>query len=130
MAKILVIDDQTFLVQTVSRVLTNAGHIVVTASEGRAGVDVFLRERPDLIITDIVMPGQGGLETINMIREHAPEAPIIAMSGETPGGRTDYLRIAKSIGATATLSKPITSQVLIEAVTNALAKPRVTGSDG
>ena len=122
MAKILVIDDEALLAKSISLFLTRAGHEVVTAGDGRTGLAAFAHEKPDLVITDIVMPVMEGMESIQTLRLQAPDLPIIAMSG---GGRTknpDFLRIAEKLGATATLAKPFAKEALLTAVARSLAR--------
>lgn len=122
MAKILVIDDEVLLAKTLSIVLAKAGHTVVTAENGQIGVDMFATEKPDLVITDIIMPVMEGIEAIQALRAQAPTLPIIAVSG---GGRTknlEFLRVAQKLGANAALGKPFTKEQLLAAVTKCLAE--------
>jgi CheY-like chemotaxis protein len=120
MAKILVIDDEALLTRSLAVLLTKAGHVVVTADNGKAGLEVFAREKPDLVITDIIMPVMEGIEAIQAIRAQEPKLPIIAVSG---GGRTknlEFLRLAEKLGANATLGKPFSKEQLLEAVAKCL----------
>jgi len=121
MAKILVVDDEALLAKSLSIILTKAGHTVVTAENGKMGLEVFARENPDLVITDIIMPEMEGIEAIQILRSQAPKLPIIAVSG---GGRTknlEFLRVAEKLGANAALGKPFTKEQLLAAVANCLA---------
>ena len=121
MAKILVVDDEALLAKSLSIILTKAGHTVVTAENGKMGLEVFAREKPDLVITDIIMPEMEGIEAIQILRAQAPDLPIIAVSG---GGRTknlEFLRVAEKLGANAALGKPFTKEQLLAAVANGLA---------
>lgn len=100
MAKILIIEDEANLASIMQFLLTKAGLTVDIASDGDLGVAQFKTNRPDLVITDIIMPGKEGLETIQEIRGTNPKVPIIATSG---GGHTenyDFLSVAKDVGAT------------------------------
>jgi CheY-like chemotaxis protein len=120
MAKILVIDDEALLTRSLSVILTKAGHTVVSADNGKAGLEVFAREKPDLVITDIIMPVMEGIEAIQELRAKDPTLPIIAVSG---GGRTknlEFLRIAEKLGANAALGKPFSKEQLLEAVRKCL----------
>jgi CheY-like chemotaxis protein len=56
MAKILIIEDDPGMHRTVSRILASAGHEVIEASDGLEGVDLFRRNHPDIVVTDIIMP--------------------------------------------------------------------------
>ena len=106
MAKILVIDDDVIVRETITQILEDLGHVVVIAEDGKAGVAAFRADRPDLVITDIIMPEQEGIQTITEIRRLAPDAKIIAISGGGRIGNTDFLRIARHIGANDVIAKP------------------------
>jgi DNA-binding response OmpR family regulator len=97
------------------------GHNVSIAENGQQGVDQMRDAQFDLVITDLIMPEQEGLETIADIRKNSSELPIIAISG---GGRVDpmdYLKRARFIGADATLAKPFGRQELNTTVADLLA---------
>jgi DNA-binding response OmpR family regulator len=123
MATILLIEDEQMLIDTLEIVLSKAGHQVVTAGNGVIGLEKFGESRPDLVITDIIMPEKEGLDTISEIRERDKTVPILAYSG---GGRTknfDFLRMADRLGATEVLRKPFSTEDFIAAVTRCL-KPK------
>jgi CheY-like chemotaxis protein len=120
MAKILVIDDEVLLAKSLSLILMKAGHTVVTADNGKRGLEVFDQEAPDLVITDIIMPVMEGIEAIQALRAKSPNIPIIAVSG---GGRTknlDFLRVAEKLGANAAIPKPFSKEQLLAAVAKCL----------
>ena len=116
MAKVLVIEDDAGVRQSLRRVLESAGHEVVETDSGILGVDMVAREAPDLVITDLLMPEQEGIETIQRIRERDDWLPIIAISGAF--GDFDYspLDDARLMGADLTLEKPFTNEKLLAAV--------------
>ena len=116
--KILVIDDDVLLLRTISRILSGEGHEVLTASEGTRGMALFNRENPDLVITDVVMPGQEGLETILTLRRDETLVKIIAISGSD----AELLDIARLIGADAVIEKPFRAQELLAQI-RALNEP-------
>jgi len=121
MAHILVIEDDESLRKALRRALRDLGHVVVVANDGREGVSRYREDHPDLVITDIVMPVQDGLE---VIRELAPGGvPIIAMSGAGCSGPTNVLDDAIRLGAFWALEKPFTVEALIAAVDEALRSP-------
>jgi DNA-binding NtrC family response regulator len=117
MARILLIDDDEQVRSMVKRMLARAGYAdVLEAGDGLAGMRLFGREPFDLVITDIIMPGQEGIETIMELSRDYPRTKIIAMSG---GGRIDprgYLETASHLGASRTLAKPFKSSDLIGVV--------------
>jgi CheY-like chemotaxis protein len=121
MPKILLVDDDDALRKMLRIMLTKMGHVVREARDGQVAIEMCGQEEPDLVLTDIVMPGQEGLETIFALRHSNPSVKIIAMSG---GGRissTDYLQIAKSLGARRVLAKPFSSEQLATAIGETLA---------
>ena len=120
MATVLVIDDDPQIWRVVARVLSGAGFRVLEASDGRKGVRLFRDHRPEVILTDILMPEQEGLETIRELRREAPGVAIIAMSGEGQTGTMQFLDFATKLGADAALAKPFRAAELIEAVARLL----------
>lgn len=122
MTKILVIDDDAAVRETVSLILAADGYDVVSAADGDCGMAVYRRERPDLVITDIIMPEQEGIQTIGEIRSAQPNAKIIAMSGSGRIGRVDFLEMAELLGASETIAKPFDPDELLTCVKACLAK--------
>lgn len=121
--KILVIDDDSAVRYTVSRILHSSGYEVVTACDGHSGMALFREQRPDLVITDIIMPNQEGIETIRLMRREHPEAKIIAISGGARIGNLDVLEIAKKLGADDVIHKPFDAAELLGRVGKFLAAP-------
>jgi DNA-binding NtrC family response regulator len=121
MAKILVIDDDAVVRQTLTAILEDGGYEVMSAEDGRRGMAAFRNERPDLVITDIIMPEQEGIQTIIEMRKSTPDAKIIAISGGGRMANTDFLRIAQTLGAMEAIPKPFDPDVLLIAVADCLA---------
>jgi len=108
----------------VRRMLEAGGHKVIDASNASTGYDLFVGESPDLIITDILMPGTDGIELITRLRAERPEVPIVAISG---GGKCPpllglYLTSSQYLGATRTLPKPFRRAELLSVVDEILAR--------
>ena len=116
MARIIVIEDEAAIRRLVVRILSRGGHETREASNGRDGVALHRADAADLVITDLFMPEQDGIETIQQIREFAPETPIIAMSGGGSRGNTDSLSDAELLGAQMVLQKPFSPEQLENAV--------------
>lgn len=110
---ILVIDDDRAVVYSLAMVLEAKGFAVLTADDGKAGMGVFHQNRPDIVVTDIIMPNQEGIETIMQMRRARPNTKIIAMSGGGRVGNSDFLEIASKLGADLTLLKPFDGDLLI-----------------
>jgi CheY-like chemotaxis protein len=113
MAKILIIDDDPQIRRLIGRILSGEGHDVAAAENGTDGLRRFRAERPDLVISDILMPEKEGIETIIEIRREAPSIPILAISGDSGGG---FLGFATKLGASRALPKPFRNTELIEVV--------------
>jgi DNA-binding response OmpR family regulator len=104
--RILIIDDDLAVRDTLITILEEHGYEVMTAVNGEEGLAVFRRERPDLLVTDIVMPVKEGLQTILEIRQEWPDMKIIAISGGSRTERHDFLEIARQLGAWDVIVKP------------------------
>jgi DNA-binding response OmpR family regulator len=103
---ILIIDDEPMIRHLATRILDRAGYRALSAANGILGLACFRRERPALVITDLIMPEREGIETIRHIRREGADTPIIAISGGTLTGTADFLAMARELGATAILRKP------------------------
>ena len=110
--KVLVIDDDDRIRRMVSKVLVGDGHEVTCASDGAEGMTLFRSGNPTLVITDIIMPEQEGIETIVTIRRERPQVKIIAISGGGKLGDIDVLRMARMLGADDVIPKPFRAQEL------------------
>jgi len=120
MARILLIDDDDALRTVLRLSLVHFGHTVIEARDGKEGMLLFPQAAADLVITDIVMPEKEGLEVLMELRKRSPGIKVIAISG---GGRvnpTDYLHIARKLGAAKVLAKPFSSEALMAAINELL----------
>lgn len=116
--RVLVVDDDPGVRDVIRSMLESSGYSVLLAANGKEAMRLLRTERADLILTDLVMPEQEGIETIKTLRREYPEIKVIAMSGAFGG---DYLRIAAYLGAHATLAKPIQMDKLLKLVSETLA---------
>jgi DNA-binding response OmpR family regulator len=124
MAKIYVFDDEPSILLMIKKMLEKAGYEVDIALNGKEGMELFKRNVPDLLITDIIMPEKEGLETILELRKSYPELKIIAISGGgriSPGG---YLPGAKLLGANIVFEKPLDQKEFLQAVALLLDETR------
>ena len=120
MARILVIDDDDAVRRAIRRHLESDGHQVVEAPDGRAGMKLYRENPTDLVITDLFMPEQEGLETIRELRKSFKDAKILVVTGSQPGGAFDFRAQATLMGAQAALSKPFTRDEFLGAVRQVL----------
>jgi CheY-like chemotaxis protein len=101
-------------------ILEDAGHQIQEARDGKEALESFRKQRPDLVVTDLVMPNKEGIETIIEMRRSYRDVKIVAMSGGGRNNADDYLIMAKRCGACVTLTKPFANQEMIDAVNTAL----------
>jgi len=121
MARVLLVDDEATVLELLKTVLELDEHEVTTARDGNAALAAMANASFDVIVTDIVMPDREGIGLIMEIQKLKPNIPIIAMSGGGRGSVTDYLEMAALLGARRTLSKPFSTQELLDAVRDVLA---------
>jgi CheY-like chemotaxis protein len=122
MAKILVIDDDALVRAVLTSILEQVGHTVLTAEDGLRGMAMFHEERPDLVITDLVMPEQQGIQTLAKIRGEDPNAKVIVMSGSGRIGDTDFVAEAQALDANDIVAKPFDPEDLLRSVSRCLAE--------
>jgi len=114
--KILIIDDDDRIRELFRIWLERAGFEVHEAENGRKGVEVQQATPVDLLICDLIMPVQEGIETITQFRNDFPHIGIIAISGGGKIGPDSYLAVAEHLGAWRVFTKPVDMSSLIEAV--------------
>jgi PAS domain S-box-containing protein len=118
--RILVTDDDAAVRAFLRVVLEGGGYQVTEAADGKQALEAVRAGRVDLVITDLVMPEQEGIETIRTLRKEVPGMGIIAISGAFNGR---FLRTARMLGADVALAKPVDPGLLLAGVAEAL-KPR------
>jgi two-component system, chemotaxis family, chemotaxis protein CheY len=119
-ARILIIDDEASIRRPLHVILERAGHEVVSAANGSEAVRLWRHCAGDMVITDIHMPEKNGLEAIIELRQIAPQARILAMSGGDLNTRVDVLGDATLLGAVHTIAKPFTLDEMLRAVDRVL----------
>ena len=110
---VLIIDDDVGMRVLLVTLLKAHGFRVLTAASGVRGLQVIRESAPRVVLTDILMPGQDGMETIRAIRRAHLDVKIIAMSGGGYIDKLDYLGYARMLGADATINKPADIDELI-----------------
>jgi CheY-like chemotaxis protein len=128
MARILLADDDLDFQAMVRKVLQGVGQEVTTADTGAAAFEKSLARAFDLVITDISMPDGDGMEVIQAIRKRNPGAKFIAMSGGGLFPANQYLDAAKRLGASQTLTKPVSIGELLARVDSVLAEGCAVGA--
>ena len=117
MAKILVVDDAAFMRMRAAKLLSEAGHEVVEAANGKEAVTVYEAESPDCVLMDITMPEMDGLEALKEIRSKDPDAKI---SMVTAMGQQSIILEALKSGASDFVVKPFERDRVLAAVARML----------
>ena len=120
MERILIIDDEQPIRSMLRLMLERDGYEVVEAPDGIEGIKAYRQNPTDLIITDLIMPNKDGIGMIIELQKEYPDVKIIAMSGGGLNKPEGYLKGAKKLGATCTLTKPIDREKMLRAVKNIL----------
>ena len=119
MARILVIDDQRSIRNTLKDILEYEKHEVITAEHGEEGVEKYEAEKPDVVLCDIKMPNMDGMEVLEKIMSMPHDAPVIMISGH---GNIDTAVEAIKKGAYDFIEKPLDLNRLLVTVRNAIEK--------
>ena len=123
MPRVLVIDDDGVTRLVLGAALRDAGYEVEEVADGAEGVAAFRARPADLVISDLVMPQHGGLETVREIRQSDPKARILVVSGVI-GSSAEHLRAAVRFGADRVLPKPVNLPELLAMVAGLLNRPQ------
>ena len=116
MPSVLVVDDEDQIRQLIRETLEQAGYEVREARDGKEGLDRYRQDASDLVIMDILMPDQDGLESIMTLRREFPASKVIAITGGSDMiGILNFLDVAKMLGARRTLQKPFDMKTLLDA---------------
>ena len=124
---IVIIEDDPSLCETLTATLLGAGYDVSAAADGDLGMDLIRRNKPQIVLTDLYLPGNDGMEILKDLRKESPQIGVIAMSGGD--GTETLLKMATKLGARATLSKPFSIPELLRAVELAV-QPRILKKSG
>ena len=115
---IVLIEDDRDISTTIQSVLTAAGYRVVAASNGQDGRRLIQQQRPDLVLTDMMMPRMGGFPVLEVLAE-LPDAPPVIMMTANEGSR--HKAYAEMLGVVDYLRKPFAMEVMLDSVARALA---------
>ncbi len=118
--KILVVDDENSIRLLLKIALEKRGYQVSEAENGKIAINYLQRHPADLMIIDMIMPEKEGIETIREVRKTNAKIKIIAVSGGGLLGPDAYLMLAGTLGADATMPKPIALKDLLQQVSSLL----------
>lgn len=113
MSTILIIDDELPTLQMLSLYLEACGHKVLTAENETQGLEVFKRERPPIVLTDIKMPGRDGLDVLRQIKSLSPQTEVMVITGH---GDKALAQQALELKASAFFNKPLDTEALDRAI--------------
>jgi len=138
MSCVLIIDDDDLVRDIVKTALLSGGHDVVLALDGRDGVRQFKDRRIDLVVCDVFMPNQDGIETLRELRRINASVPIVMMTGGGTMAKTeadncpdvDFLRMTVLLGATKTIAKPFDVDELLALVQRCIGSRTQVNASG
>ena len=123
MKKILIVEDNLVVLSNISKLLKAEGFAVLTAENGRLGLKLAQTEHPDLILSDVMMPGKLlGTDLVELARFVRPSLPIILMSGYVDSSRGSPLDVLSKFPDVMLLQKPMRPDEILIAIKNSLAK--------
>ena len=122
MARILIIDDSAFQRRILSSLLEETGHSVIAATNGQEGLDIALRENPDLIITDLLMPDFDGFSFLREAKKAGLATPVLILTSDIQTATRDR---CFAFGASGVLNKPAKKEILSETVNRMLTTGKV-----
>ena len=114
--RVLIVDDDAGVRNFLRMLLELEGYEIATVANGNEALEAQRQDPAAVVLTDIFMPEAEGMETIVQLRKEFPQARIIVMSGGGSYRGTDYLKLARELGASKTLKKPFAPQDLIDAM--------------
>ena len=120
MAKILVIDDEQGIRNLLDTLLRRKGYDVVLAESGRQGLELFRRERPDVIVLDLKMPEMDGLTVLQQIQNLDPGKPVIILTG---AGTAEAEQQVRALGVTEYVEKEFSLHLLGDSLKRLLNNP-------
>ncbi len=122
MENILIVDDEKNYPTIIGAILQEEGYTSLTASSGMEALDILRNESIDLVLTDVKMPGMGGIQLLEKIKEIHPDIPVIIM---TAYGSVEKAVEAMHKGAYTFILKPFENQALIAHIAKAISVYRI-----
>ncbi len=119
--RVLLVEDDIDLVDTLVRLLGRQGYTCRVASSGDEGIRAMEAESPDVVVTDLRMPGVDGLAVARHARQHHPPIPVILM---TAYATSETHQDVRRMGGTTYITKPFANADLVDAVRQAVEQPR------
>ncbi len=121
LAKLLLVDDSPSELELMRHYLANEGYEVITASSASVALEIALTQKPDAIVTDVVMPGMSGFELCRLLKRHPTTKQSVIIICSSKNLEIDRLWGMRQ-GADAYITKPYTRDTLVQIITNLVAK--------
>jgi DNA-binding response OmpR family regulator len=116
---VLIVDDERVIADTLSIILKKNGFATLTVYDGKAALELAKAELPDLLISDVVMPGMSGIELAISLTQNVPECKILLFSGQA--ATVDLLAKAREMGHNfTTLTKPVHPKDMLRRISECL----------
>jgi two-component system nitrogen regulation response regulator NtrX len=119
--KVLVVDDEERVVQSITGVLEDEGFQVASAKSGKEAIEIFQQEKPDVTLVDIWMPGMDGMEVLKRLKGISPDCQVIMISGHAT---ISTAMTAVKLGAFDFIEKPVSLDLLLQTIHRALDQPK------
>lgn len=118
--KILIADDEPNILISLEFLMKREGYAVVLARDGQEALEAVLRERPDLVLLDVMMPLKSGFDVCHEVRanEAVKDTPIVMLTAK---GRDTDVAKGLALGASAYMTKPFSTRELVQKVQSLLA---------
>jgi CheY-like chemotaxis protein len=117
--KILIVDDDPGILSMLQLMLRLEGYDAIVCGDSRLVVDIMVREKPDLVLLDALMPGLDGIQVLDAVKARALTIPVILVTGNA---NEVYLKQALQAGAKGVLAKPFVKEDLLEQLGKFLAE--------
>jgi len=115
MARVLIIDDEQLTRVILEKTLKSNGHEVIVASNGHEGYAIIEKGNLDVVITDLLMPGKGGVELIYDVNQNQPNIKVIVISSAF-----EYINAAEQVGVFRIIRKPFAIKDVLQCIDDAM----------
>ncbi len=123
-SKILIVDDEELILIGWKYTLRSAGYHVKTALNGKDALNIVKNEKPDIVITDLIMSEMNGVEICKAIKNESPEIDVILVSGHPDETKRFQQEFVEAGGSQEILKKPLSKEEIINAIESIESKNR------
>jgi GAF domain-containing protein/CheY-like chemotaxis protein/anti-sigma regulatory factor (Ser/Thr protein kinase) len=125
-ASVLVVEDEENIREVLDEILSNAGHRIIQAASGEEGIELFERHKPDMVITDLGMPGVSGWDVADAVKATDPSTPVVLFTGW--GVKMDQNEVQKR-SVDRFVNKPFNMEQILKLVSELLAEKKTKSVD-